>query len=116
MCTEKVNNIEKKKPKTTHIYNYLNDPAYKGEPMAEVIASNKLWTKTILTARHGMLECGKNFKGTIPEICQTCKKEDNENHRLNECIKWNNFNSSGGETKLTSMRCTAVICKSLLTL
>ena len=32
-----------------------------------------------------MLECGTNFKGTLPELCRQCSIIDNENHRLNEC-------------------------------
>ena len=40
-----------------------------------------------------MLECGKNFKGTLPEICQICNTQDDENHRLNECIKWKDTNN-----------------------
>ena len=30
-----------------------------------------------------MLECGTNFKGTIPELCTQCEITDNESHRLN---------------------------------
>ena len=37
-----------------------------------------------------MLECGKNFKGTLNETCLTCNKTDNEQHRLTECAKWTN--------------------------
>ena len=32
-----------------------------------------------------MLECGANFKATMPEICKQCKVRDDENHRLNQC-------------------------------
>ena len=39
-------------------------------------------------ARYGLLECGKNFKGTLTEICDRCHSIDDENHRLNDCIKW----------------------------
>ena len=35
-----------------------------------------------------MLECGKNFKGTMPDICIRCKTNDDEDHRLNECINF----------------------------
>ena len=33
----------------------------------------------------GMLECGKNYKGSLDALCKTCKVSDNENHRLNDC-------------------------------
>ena len=44
-------------------------------------------TKTLLIARYGMLECGKNFKRTLKERCDQCDAIDNENHRLNFCVK-----------------------------
>ena len=39
-------------------------------------------------ARYGMLQCGKNFKGTEDAMCKTCNEVDDENHRLNYCIQW----------------------------
>ena len=41
-----------------------------------------------------MLECGKNFKGSIPEICRGCGEEDDESHRLNRCKIWKHLNFS----------------------
>ena len=46
-------------------------------------------------SQNGMLECGKNMKGTISEKCQSCDILDDENHRLNYCPKWRN--SSNGD-------------------
>ena len=45
-------------------------------------------------AQNGMLECGRNFKGTIPEICPDCNETDDEQHRLFKCKKWANLNSN----------------------
>ena len=39
-----------------------------------------------------MLDCGRNFKGNKPEICSQCKMIDDENHRLNYCIKYRETN------------------------
>ena len=39
-----------------------------------------------------MLQCGKNYKGTMNELCNQCNSTDDENHRLNHCIKWRNIN------------------------
>ena len=39
-----------------------------------------------------MLECGKNFKGSLKELCNDCSSIDDENHRLNHCIKWGDTN------------------------
>ena len=41
-----------------------------------------------------MLECGKNFKGTIPETCKGCGERDDESHRLNSCRNWRHINFS----------------------
>ena len=50
--------------------------------------------KQMLLARCGMFECGKNFKGSIPEICRGCGEEDDESHRLNRCGTWKHLNLS----------------------
>ena len=44
-----------------------------------------------------MLECGKNMKGTIAEICSDCNVLDDENHRLNFCTKWADKNNVHGK-------------------
>ena len=53
---------------------------------------SKQETKTVVIARYRMLECGQNFKGTLNEICDQCHSLDDENHRLNHCVKWKNIN------------------------
>ena len=70
----------------------INENLYTGKPLPEVISSNKLQAKTLIIARSGMLECGKNFKATIPETCNKCLQLDNENHRMNECPNWEHLN------------------------
>ena len=50
-----------------------------------------------MISRFSMLECGKNFRGTLNEKCfKTCNQVDTQEHRLNECMKYldNNFASS----------------------
>ena len=47
-----------------------------------------------------MLECGKNFKATIPETCVKCSKIDDENHRMNECPNWEHINYVGSCEKV----------------
>ena len=48
--------------------------------------------KTIIISRFGMLECGRNFKMGISEICNSCHVLDDENHRLNDCSKYREYN------------------------
>ena len=93
-CTEKRGDIEIMKTKTKYILDDINTNSYKNEPTPEVVASSKLTAKTIIIARSGMLQCGKNFKGTNPETCRKCNTIDDENHRMNECPDWRNTNET----------------------
>ena len=56
--------------------------------------------KTVMIARFGMLQCGKNHQGTMKQICDTCNCIDDENHRLNYCKKWKDRNLSDSITKV----------------
>ena len=99
-CIEKVGNTEKVKTKTKYILDQINDDSYSGKPLPAIISSNKLRAKTLIIAQSGMLECGKNFRATIPETCSKCMLLDDENHRMNECLNWNHLNSLGGGSKI----------------
>ena len=39
-----------------------------------------------------MLECGRNFEGTIEFQCKSCNVIDDEEHRLNHCILFKDLN------------------------
>ena len=80
--------------KTKHIHKMLSEEEYKAEPRRQIIVGTKQRTRTIFLAQNGMLQCGKNMKGTIPEICPNCVVPDNENHRLNACPRWTDANHS----------------------
>ena len=56
--------------------------------------------KTLIIARYGMLECGKNFGGTLGGMCSECNTYDDENHRLNHCGKWKELNYSDHDEKV----------------
>ena len=52
-------------------------------------------------ARYGMLDCANNYKckyGT--KLCTTCDIVDDENHRMNHCIKWKDINMYGTEHEI----------------
>ena len=51
---------------------------------------SKSETRTLMIARYGMLECGKNMGGSIKRTCDTCNCLDDEDHRMNSCPKWGN--------------------------
>ena len=89
--------VSKMKVSTMKIHEALQSSDYTRQPVREITNGNKQNTKTLILARHGMLECGSNFKGTMPDLCKNCEKKDNENHRLNECSMFketNWYNSS----------------------
>ena len=87
------------KTKYTHHQITNNEGEYKREPLKEVIQGDRQRSKTLILARHGMLECGANFKGTMLEKCRECNVTDNEYHRLNECTKWKDLNQADSPEK-----------------
>ena len=87
-CTTETTTGTKINTKTKEIHRRLTTEEYNRQPLNELYHGNKQRTKTIILARHGMLECGKNYKGTMSQICSNCRVTDDENHRLNECTRW----------------------------
>ena len=80
--------------KTKNIHKDLQSASYTRQPLKEILNESKQRTKTLILARHGMLECGTNYKGTMSETCKHCNKYDDENHRLNECTLLTPINRS----------------------
>ena len=91
-CKEQGTNTDKIKTKTAYVYEKLMNNTYTFEPLAELLSSNKIETKSIVLSRSGMLMCGKNYKATTPAICNECQESDSEDHRLNYCLKWQDTN------------------------
>ena len=61
---------------------------------------SKKEAKTLIIARYGMLECGKNFKGTRCVERSTCLCLDDEEHRLNYCPVFSSTNYPNCPTKI----------------
>ena len=92
-CHKQSNGELTKKTKTAHIVDKIQNSAYIRQPQNELKYLSKQETKAIMIARFGMLECGKNFKGTLSEMCSVCCSViDDEEHRLNVCPKYNQLN------------------------
>ena len=92
-CHKLSNGEMTEKTKTAHIVNKIKVPSYKHQPQEELKYLSKQETKAIIIARFGMLECGKNFKGTLNEMCSfCCNVIDDEEHRLNVCPKYDHLN------------------------
>ena len=99
-CHKIENGIKTRKSKTACIVDTLEERTFTRGPVAEILSCNKQETKTMLIARFGMLECGKNFKGSLREVCSTCKVLDDENHRLNYCVTYKNLNLYDAQHKV----------------
>ena len=99
-CTTSTANDIKINTKTKNVYKELQSPDYKRQPTKEIIDRNKQKAKTVILARHGMLECGTNYKGTMPKNCKSCLIKDDENHRLNECTSFNETNWANSNEKI----------------
>ena len=91
-CYKETNGTRSRKTKTKHIVDEIEGEEYQRQPAKILTHLNKQQTKTLVIARFHMLECGSNFKGSQCEICQTCKVQDDENHRLNYCKKYRLIN------------------------
>ena len=98
-CHKKVDGARTRKTKTTRIVDEIEDDNYQRQPAQELLSLNKQETKTVMIARFGMLECGINFKGTLKEVCKSCKKRDDENHRLNYCKRYKELNLANADIK-----------------
>ena len=83
------------KTKTVTIIEKLNDQDYHRRPLSGIVGLNKLYAKAIIMGRYGMLDCACNYRSKYKTVeCLQCKKEDNENHRMNECAKWRRDDST----------------------
>ena len=91
-CHKKEGNIFVPRMKTKPILETLEASDYKRESCKEIMSLSKNECKSLIIARFGMLECGVNFKGTMNNECNLCRTVDNEEHRLNHCMKFREVN------------------------
>ena len=91
-CYKKQDGEKSIKTKTAKIVEEVESSTYRRGPRKEILHMSKKETKIIIIVRYGMLECGRNYKGTIQQICKTCNVIDDEEHRLNACIKLSRVN------------------------
>ena len=91
-CHKTENNAQTPKTKTAHIIPEISTDTYTRKPQDIIVKCNKYESKTLIIARFGMLECGRNYKGNKPEICSQCTVIDDEDHRLNHCDKFRDIN------------------------
>ena len=84
--------VTRRKTKTREIVDYIENEHYQREVGRDILQFSKQETKTLIISRYRMLECGNNFKGTHCSKCEKCLKLDDEEHRLNHCVKYRTIN------------------------
>ena len=99
-CHKTVNGQSTPKTKTATILPQLDTTSYERKPRDEILLCTKNQCKIIIIARYKMLECGINYKGTLTTQCTTCDTTDNEEHRLNSCIRYENVNFYHSEDEI----------------
>ena len=91
-CYETKMGVTKAKTKTIFVLEKVNSADYKRGIMHPIEKLSRYEAKVLILSRFHMLECGKNFKGTLPEICPACNVIDDEQHRLNSCTRFRTIN------------------------
>ena len=99
-CHKKVNGQSIPKTKTATIIPELDTTTFERKPKDELLLCTKNECKVIIIARYGMLECGINYKGTLSTQCIACNTTDNEEHRLNSCIRYEAVNFYHSDDKI----------------
>ena len=91
-CHKMDNGQKVRKSKTSQIVDLISADTYARKPSPELQSLTKQETKTLTISRYRMLECGANFKSSRSVTCPACKKRDDEDHRLNHCIRYKTTN------------------------
>ena len=91
-CYKIDNGTSRPKTKTATILQEIEKENYQRKTTEVIKNCTKNESKVLIMSRFGMLECGRNMKGTINETCSICKVSDDEEHRLNYCVKFRESN------------------------
>ena len=82
------------KTKSKYLVSILQSDEYVRSNQHPSMKLTRLKSKAIIMARSGMLDCATNYKNKYrTTICKDCNKTDDENHRINECIKYSYINN-----------------------
>ena len=82
------------KTKTKYLVSRLQSDEYARTNQQPSMKLIRLKSKAIIMAQSGMLDCATNYKNKYrTTICKECSKTDDENHRINECVKYSNINN-----------------------
>ena len=93
-CETKNRNETKTKTKVGRLRELLNSPDYDRTPDRFIVQNQlMIYTRALIMGRFGMLQCAKNYAtqhGT--KECKECGVTDDENHRINFCMKYRSVN------------------------
>ena len=83
----------KEKTKTKLVLQRVSLDDYVRQPLSSVFNKTKFKARVQIMCMFGMLKCARNFKhGHGGDRCSTCNKTDDENHRINDCIRYKEVN------------------------
>ena len=93
-CETKSRGETKQKTKTKFVIDSVNDGDYSRGPDKYILRNHSIThTRALIMGRYGMLKCANNFSnGHGTKLCDRCKVIDNEDHRINDCTKWEGVN------------------------
>ena len=96
-CEVKKRGETKQKTKTRFINNIIKDPSYERKPDKFILEHQSIvHARALIMGRYGMLQCGNNFANNYGgKICRDCSVTDDEQHRINNCLKWEGINLRG---------------------
>ena len=99
LCQAKQRGISRVKTKTKTIADITGRDDFKRTPLPILQNLSSLQTRALIMGRYGMLDCRANFSmGYGGKLCVECNTDDNEAHRINECVKYravNRYDSTG---------------------
>ena len=80
----------------------LDSPSFQRTVDPNILNHNSVThTRALIMGRFGMLKCASNFhNGFGTKICDECKVNDDESHRINDCRKWQGMNRYGADNKI----------------
>ena len=101
-CETKNRGESKEKTKTKFVIERLNNIDYSRRPDSFILTNPSLtYTRAIIMGRFGMLKCANNYSnGHGTKMCNVCNVIDDEDHRINDCKKWQTINMSSNSQRV----------------
>ena len=92
-CQTKNRSTSRLKTKTKTVAEKLQQQGYKRIPLPILYNLSCLQTRALIMGRYGMLDCMFNFSmGYGGKKCTVCDVDDDEAHRINDCIRYRSIN------------------------